>query len=100
MGPRRILSLVLVAAVGGGSLRALTLDPCVQQIFSMHMDDFAIQPAGSVPACVAPPSGLVSWWPMDGTGQDFQLINSASVFGSFQTGIVGPALQFDDATDF
>lgn len=52
--------------------------------------------------CVQTPSGLVSWWPLDGNADDIQDGNPATLFGGpgFATGHVGQALQLDGLDDY
>jgi choice-of-anchor C domain-containing protein len=52
--------------------------------------------------CVPPPTGLVAWWPFEGTGQDLRGNNLAVFSGNpgFTAGRVGTALHFDGANDF
>ncbi|MBI4463410.1 MAG: LamG domain-containing protein, partial [Acidobacteria bacterium] len=46
--------------------------------------------------CVAPPSGLVSWWPGEGNANDIQGTNNGTITGTtFATGKVGQAFSFD-----
>src|SRR6266540_6067871 len=53
-------------------------------------------------ACVDPPSGLVTWWPGDGSAEDVQgghdgtLTNGAT----FAPGMVGDAFSLDGVDDF
>jgi len=50
-----------------------------------------------VPTCVTPPSGMVSWWPGDGTADDIQDGNNGTLQGgvTFGAGKVGQALSLD-----
>ena len=52
--------------------------------------------------CVAPPSGLVSWWPGDGNANDIQGGNNGTLQGgvTFASGKVGQAFSFDGVDDF
>jgi len=52
--------------------------------------------------CVAPPPGLVSWWPGDGNAQDIADGNNGTLQGgtSFGAGVVGQAFSFDGFDDF
>ena len=54
------------------------------------------------PACVAPPSGLVSWWPGDGNAEDVVDGNNGILRGdaTFVPGMVGQAFSFDGDGDF
>lgn len=51
--------------------------------------------------CVAPPNGLVSWWPAEGTATDIQSNNNGleSNGTSYGTGFVGGAFFFDGFND-
>ena len=53
--------------------------------------------AGSPPACVPPPAGLVSWWPADGNALDIVSGNNGTLEGgvTFTNGEVGQAFSFD-----
>src|SRR5436190_17994618 len=51
-------------------------------------------PSGVSAACVNPPSGLVSWWPGEGNGNDIVGSNSATANVSFSPGEVGQAFNF------
>src|SRR5207247_948504 len=63
----------------------------------------AIYAAGSAgtckpsPVCVPPPSGLVSWWPFDGTASDFQALNPAVLLNSpgYAAGLVSQGLHLN-----
>lgn len=58
--------------------------------------------AQTPPSCVRPPSGIVAWWPGEGSADDL-LKNSPGVMQngvSFTTGKVGQAFQFDGTDDF
>jgi sugar lactone lactonase YvrE len=48
-------------------------------------------------ACLAPPSGMISWWPGDGTGDDIKDANTAFDWGGidYAAGKVGPAFTFN-----
>ena len=50
---------------------------------------------------IAPPSGLVSWWPLDGNAEDVIDQDNGTLDGdpSFVEGLVGPALLFDGTND-
>ena len=58
------------------------------------------------PACVAPPTGLVSWWPGDGNANDLiggnngTLRNGATFATGFVTSGNGQAFSFDGVDDF
>lgn len=55
----------------------------------------------AVRQCVAPPSGLISWWPADGDANDIHGANSGvSINGaSYDIGKVGQAFSFDGIND-
>jgi uncharacterized repeat protein (TIGR01451 family) len=69
--------------LGGGTSNALT---------------FLIAPV----ACVAPPSGLVAWWPGDGNGQDIAGGNHASLQGglTFASGMAGQAFNLNGTSSY
>src|SRR5262245_1572545 len=52
--------------------------------------------------CVQPPSGLVSWWPGDGTADDIADNNDGTLAGgaTFASGRVGQAFSFDGVDDY
>jgi len=55
------------------------------------------------PACVPPPSGLVSWWPGDGNAQDIWSTNNGTLQGgatASAAGRVGQAFSFDGTNAF
>jgi hypothetical protein len=53
------------------------------------------------PVCVAPPSGLVSWWPGDGNANDIVSGNNGTVHGAtFAPGQVDQALSCDGVDDY
>src|SRR5437762_13557626 len=58
-------------------------------------------PRSSTAACFPSPSGLVSWWTLDGDFSDRSGLNSAVAQGSpiFANGLVAEALQLDDVDD-
>jgi hypothetical protein len=65
----------------------------------------AIYNAGSagkcfVPRCVPPPSGLVSWWSAEGTGNDTIGTNNGALINSvaFNAGMVGQSLDLDGSS--
>jgi len=53
-------------------------------------------------SCTPPPSGLVSWWPGDGSAEDITDGNDGTLQGgtSFGAGLVGQAFSFDGSADF
>src|SRR4029077_12775157 len=54
-------------------------------------------PTQSVPSCVTPPSGMVSWWPAEGDANDIQDGNDGTLENGagFGTGEVGQAFSFN-----
>ncbi|NIM52746.1 MAG: hypothetical protein GTN78_05450 [Gemmatimonadales bacterium] len=53
------------------------------------------------PSCVAPPAGLVGWWPGDGNADDIWGGNNGTlVGGSYATGKVADAFNLDGLDDF
>jgi hypothetical protein len=52
--------------------------------------------------CLPPPSGLIGWWPADGTTKDIQLGNDAVLVNgtTFAAGRVKRAFVFDGINDF
>ena len=58
--------------------------------------------AASAQTCITPPSGLVSWWPGDGTAEDIVGPNDGTLFGnaSFAPGFVDEAFSFDGNGDW
>ena len=54
-----------------------------------------------MPAAVAPPSGLVSWWTGDNTAADLLGRNNATLLNgtTYAAGQVGQALRFDGVDD-
>src|SRR5260221_2192018 len=63
---------------------------------------FASQLLFAQPACAPAPSGLVSWWRLEGNADDFIGTNSATLSGhpSFTNGEVGLALTLDGSHDY
>ena len=57
---------------------------------------------GFLAACVAAPSGLVSWWPAEGSGQDMLGANPVTLQGgaSYAAGLVGQAFSLNGATAY
>ena len=53
-------------------------------------------------ACIAPPSGLVGWWPGDGNYKDMMSNNDGVQVGAvpFSTGEVGQAFSFDGTSSY
>jgi len=62
------------------------------------LDNVSVVPASQ---CVAPPSGLVSWWPFDGNPNDIVGSNVVTLSGSpaYAAGVVGQALMLDGADE-
>lgn len=58
--------------------------------------------AGECTPCIAPPSGLVSWWPGDGNANDIQDGNKGTLTNgaTFAAGKVGQAFSFDGLGDY
>jgi Ca2+-binding RTX toxin-like protein len=56
----------------------------------------------AAPTCVAPPAGLVSWWPGEGNAQDIVDGNDGLLRNgvTFVSGMVGQALSFDGVDDY
>lgn len=54
------------------------------------------------PVCVSPPSGLVSWWPGNGSGTDVTSNNPRALLNgtTFGPGKVGQAFQLDGTDDY
>jgi hypothetical protein len=55
----------------------------------------------TVPAAIAPPSGLVSWWTGDNTAADLTGRNNATLSNgtTYAAGMVGQALSYDGVDD-
>ncbi len=61
-----------------------------------------VEPAGAdSTACTPPPSGMVSWWPGDGTANDIKGTNDGTLQNgaTFAPGKVGQAFSFDGVND-
>ena len=76
------------------------------EIFDRALSDAEIRgifEAGSAgkikPPGIAPPAGMINWWPGDGTGDDIVASNHGTLTGDFVAGIVGQAFSFDGAGD-
>jgi N-acetylneuraminic acid mutarotase len=54
----------------------------------------------TLPACIAPPSNMVGWWPGDGNASDLIAGNNGTILGatSFATGEVGQGFALSAAT--
>ena len=65
-------------------------------------DDQALTIVVETGICVAPPSGLVSWWPGDGNANDIRGGNNGTLQGgvTFAAGKVEQAFSFDGVDDF
>ena len=52
--------------------------------------------------CLLPPTGLIGWWPGDGTAADIQLGNNGVLMNGagFGPGLVKKAFRFDGDDDF
>ena len=52
--------------------------------------------------CIAPPSGLVGWWPGNGTAEDAAAGNNGQLFGdaTFASAVVGQGFKFDGFGDY
>lgn len=63
---------------------------------------FALTGYAVAQLCVAPPAGLVSWWPGDGNANDIQGTNDGTLQGgaTFATGKVGQAFSLDGVNDY
>lgn len=84
-----------------GRMLQVQTSPGVQE--RILVDDISIYPLEKAPPsgksmiCLAPPEGLVAWWPADGNnknaagGQPFELFNQAA----FAPGWVNEAIRFD-----
>ena len=59
-------------------------------------------PLAQAQTCVAPPSGIVGWWPGNGSANDVALGNNGQLAGntSFQTAVVGKGFKFDGVGDY
>lgn len=69
--------------------------PRILSIFGLALI-VATLPAMAQPACSPPPSGLVSWWPGEGTADDIEGTNNGSIVNTvgFAPGEVGQAFSF------
>lgn len=58
--------------------------------------------SSAVDSCVAPPSGLVSWWPGDNSALDIVGTNNGTLMNgaTFAAGKVGQAFSFDGVNDY
>src|ERR1017187_5207022 len=52
--------------------------------------------------CVPPPSGLLSWWPAEGNGDDVAGTSAATLMygAKFAPGLVGQAFSFNGTNDY
>lgn len=78
------------------------------EFYNRALSDSEIQAiflAGSAgkcqPTCTPPPSGMVSWWPGDGSANDIQDGNNGTLMNgtTFATGKVGQGFTFDGVDD-
>jgi hypothetical protein len=85
----RRLAFVALAAVFLGGCETVT-EPEVQEV-----------PTVNDPFCIAPPSGIVSWWPGEGSASDVVGPNDASLGNgsTFAPGKVGQAFSLDAEDD-
>ncbi len=69
----------------------------VTNAFGVIISSNALLTITSPPACVTPPSGLISWWRGEGNGNDSKDGASGSLYGgvTFAPGRVGQCLAFD-----
>src|SRR5439155_21212810 len=94
---------VILAVAATDAIYPLSLHDALPIFFNraLSADEIAaIYHAGSAgkcqqtsPACLAPPSGLVSWWPGNGNGTDVVGGNNATEIGRahFRTPVTWPA---------
>jgi hypothetical protein len=99
----QVLHIALMITVAMVSLRAFA----VGRAATARQEPDSRQEVGTKPDapavnCVPAPSGLVSWWPFDGNGNDFQVTHNTTLFNdpAFVPGEVDQALQFDGVDDF
>lgn len=91
-----VLSLVSVQAADAGDYSVVVNNAAgsvTSQVATLTVDP--------VPPCAGTPPGLVAWWPLDGSGEDW-LGRSAWAFSgnpTFGPGQVDGSLQFDGAND-
>lgn len=60
-------------------------------------------PVPSLAECLAPPAGMVGWWPGDGHGRDIVGTNQASLMGNTSSnapGVVGQCFKFDGTNGY
>ncbi|PYK96823.1 MAG: hypothetical protein DME19_18415, partial [Verrucomicrobia bacterium] len=77
------------------SLAASVFDPATS-------DNLVTNISLAQPGCVAPPPGLVSWWPGNGNVNDLTGANPGTLQGgvAFSPGMVGQAFSFDGIEDY
>jgi Leucine-rich repeat (LRR) protein/alpha-tubulin suppressor-like RCC1 family protein len=94
-GANRTLILTPAPGLAGTATVILTVSDGVES----SSTSFSIRV--NVPACVAPPSGLVAWWSGDGTANDLAGTNNGSLQNgaSFAPGVVSQAFSFDGVDD-
>ncbi|TAN35432.1 HYR domain-containing protein [Patescibacteria group bacterium] len=65
------------------------------------LGDVWVLPDTTTPVCVAPPSGMVSWWPGDGNANDIISTNHGALVNgaTFAPGMVGQGFSFDGVDD-
>ncbi len=70
-----------------------------KMLFVLAILMFGLMSVGVNAQCVAPPSGLVSWWPGDGNANDIQDSNHGILENgaAFTAGLVGQAFDFNGA---
>jgi len=91
----------MLAIKGGPNMRkmvifALVIFLCVSPLtFSLK---------APLVTCIAPPSGMVSWWPGDGNANDIIGNNNGTLYGgptfTYITGMVGMAFSLDGTYDY
>lgn len=62
----------------------------------------AAGPVAEAQTCLAPPPGMVGWWPGNGSANDSALGNNGQLVGNttFQTAVVGQGFKFDGVGDY
>src|SRR5437867_10003102 len=89
------LLLVLLSA---SMMAASTLDLRTARAIGPPRGSTIVQ----APSCVAPPSGMVSWWPGDGNADDIQGGNNGTLQGgaTFGTGEVGQGFSLNGTSAY
>lgn len=74
----------------------------VTNIYGPVVSSNAVLTVLLAPPCLAPPSGLVSWWPAEGNANDIVGINNGTVSGTivYTNGMVGQAFKFDGVSGY